>query len=299
MDRDLFQRNEDLATLRVLDVQRDRVNLLNRQLDEAGFPAPHLDQYPAKRRPVVYNRIIGPVGMQKAGKLDGAATGFLSLAPLADTATYVAPENPITIGREKLFFCTHIQVACFVSWTYTAATNDDSANPMPFTSKPAGGLFDSVFDANGGACMLMNHSGTAFDSNAAGLTNIAPKAYFELELYDKKRGRSLTDGQIPGELVLGGAFENKALGGFSPNVTNRGYRFDVDTQIEPRLYLKEVRMAAYNMGLTTNTQYQNASVAVWFQVMMMGYNQFAIAPDSAWHTPGPSNAGFNAPSRRF
>lgn len=293
MNKDLFERNEDLATVRFIDTQRDRVAGLERQLDDAGVPPPYLDQYPAKRRPAIYPRIIGPTGMVCAGRLSAGATGFLALAPLVNTAEYLVPQDPIIIGREKLFHLTHINVACFVSWTYAENPGFDA----PIDTRPPAGLFDPVFEANGGASLLLNHSqgADALPANAANAA-IRPRAYFDIELYDEKRGRSLTDGALPGELVLGGAVENKAVSGFSDVVVNKGYRFDVDTIIQPRLYVREVRMSQVLDG---NVPYEAARVAVWFQVMLMGFNTYAIAKDARWHELESSNVGFNAPPRRF
>lgn len=306
VDRDLFQRNQELIQLRYLDVQRDRVALCQRELDQAGYGGPYLDQYPAKRKPAMYTRMFGPFGMQ-AARRDTTTSGFELLAPLVTPSQFAVPRTSnVLTGREKLFYLTRINITCFMSWTYVT----DPGFNAPIDPRDPADIFDPVIGSNGGASLLLNHSGTGFDAapqpppsaGAAPVSYFAPRACFEFELYDKRRGRALTDGPVSGELIAGGAFDNKMLSGMARKGINHGYRFDADTELEPRLYITEIRPgSALEPTLyanPANTAFNAARVKVWFQIGMVGYQQYAIEKDGLWHELAGPTTGFNAPPRR-
>jgi hypothetical protein len=82
-----------------------------------------------------------------------------------------------------------------------------------------------------------------------------------MALYDKKRGRFLTDGRLPAEAFVGGAFSNK--------LTPKQTRWNVDTEIEPRILVTEVSMGP---PLDGAQPYAAAKVAAYINVAFIGYN---------------------------
>lgn len=187
------------------------------------------------------------------------ANGFDQLAPVVNPNEYLLPrEGTIKTGREAAFIWCSSNAFAYLSWTYTQQPTFTSDQPffvspsVPSTPLPPGDLFDPVLSMNGGGVVIPNIANANFTS---------PRVCFELALYDKKRGRYLTDGKLPAEAFVGGAFANK--------LTPKQTRWNVDTEIEPRVTVTEV-----NMGPVLNQAqaYQYARVAVYVNLAFVGYN---------------------------
>jgi hypothetical protein len=63
MATDIYQHLKELPYRRYIDVQRNRVNDLNKKLDTAAY----LDQYPGKVVPWMFSKLYGPISMVKPG----------------------------------------------------------------------------------------------------------------------------------------------------------------------------------------------------------------------------------------
>jgi hypothetical protein len=201
-----------------------------------------------------------PPGILAGEQYEILQQGFNQLATLVDPSQYLLPrEGTIKTGREAAFVWCSSNAFAYVGWTYTADPEIPSPNlPPPATlSVPvnplvAGDIFDPLLQMNGGAVII---------PNIANANHRSPRVCFDLALYDKKRGRYLTDGSLPAESFVGGAFANKLV----PKQT----RFNVDTEIEPRLTITEVNMGPV---LDAVKAYDAASVAVYVNVAFIGYN---------------------------
>jgi hypothetical protein len=187
-------------------------------------------------------------------------SGFNQLAPLVDTSTYLLPrEGTIKTGREAAFVWCSSNAFAYLSWTYTqdpevsiAGSDPPAPLSVPINPITAGDLFDPLIPMNGGGVIVPNIANANYRS---------PRVCFELALYDKKRGRYLTDGSLPAEAFVGGSFSNK--------LTPKQTRWNVDTEIEPRLTITEVNMGPV---LEAAKAYNAASVAVYVNVAFTGYN---------------------------
>lgn len=182
-------------------------------------------------------------------------SGFSQLAQVANPSVYLLPrEGTIKTGREAAFVWCSSNAFAYVNWTYTKSPGEDFPIDVgvPIAAVGAGDILDPVLSMNGGAVVI---------PNIANANHRSPRVCFELALYDKKRGRFLTDGSLPAEAFVGGAFSNK--------MTPKQTRFNVDTEIEPRLVITEVNMGPVLEGAR---EYAAASVAVYVNVAFIGYN---------------------------
>jgi hypothetical protein len=183
--------------------------------------------------------------------------GFNQLAPLADPDSFILPrEGTIKTGRDAAFVWCSSNAFAYLSWTYdgdpTFSPNPLVNPPTPITPLPAGDILDPVLSMNGGAVIIPNIANANYNS---------PRVCFEIALYDKKRGRFLTDGRLPAEAFVGGAFSNK--------LTPKQTRWNVDTEIEPRVFVTEVNMGS---PLSKAQPYSVANVAAYINVAFIGYN---------------------------
>ena len=181
-------------------------------------------------------------------------SGFSLLAQVANPSVYLLPrEGTIKTGREAAFVWCSSNAFAYVNWTYTKSPGEEfPLASVPIAAVGAGDILDPVLSMNGGAVII---------PNIANANHTSPRVCFELALYDKKRGRFLTDGSLPAEAFVGGAFSNK--------MTPKQTRFNVDTEIEPRLVITEVNMGP---ALDGADAYAAASVAVYVNVAFIGYN---------------------------
>ena len=179
-------------------------------------------------------------------------SGFNQLAPLANPDSFILPrEGTIKTGREAAFVWCSSNAFAYLSWTYEGEPGDPSP-PTPVVPLPAGDILDPVLSMNGGAVLI---------PNVANANHRSPRVCFEMALYDKKRGRYLTDGRLPAEAFVGGAFANK--------LTPKQTRWNVDTEIEPRIVVTEVNMGPPLDGVQP---YALANVAAYINVAFIGYN---------------------------
>jgi len=183
--------------------------------------------------------------------------GFNQLAPLANPDSFILPrEGTIKTGRDAAFVWCSSNAFAYLSWTYDGepafSPNPLLSPPTPVVPLPAGDILDPVLSMNGGAVII---------PNVANANHRSPRVCFELALYDKKRGRFLTDGRLPAEAFVGGAFSNK--------LTPKQTRWNVDTEIEPRILVTEVSMGP---PLDGAQPYDVANVAAYINVAFIGYN---------------------------
>lgn len=250
---DLQQKLEELPTRRYIDVLRNRVNDLNKKLNSQ----PYFDQYPGKTQPFIFSKLYGPFGMQATRRT--ANPGFESLAPLVDFNQPLLPRNQnILTGRIGAFYWCSTQVTGYLSWTYVS---DPGYTPapgfaVPINPLPPADIFDPALERNGGACLFNNFSTQGLRQTGTPVPIIG----FELGLYDKKRGRYIGDGVMPSELFCAGTFGSRKL--------PEPIRFDVDTELEPRVHITEVRMGDY---LNTDQKYNAARVACYLNICFKGY----------------------------
>lgn len=261
---DLAEQHSELPVRGLLACKRDQVADLNNKLDENGWTPDLSGATVGRRRPLAFSRIFGPIGLQTTRRV--GVTAFKGLATLVQPNTFILPttRNIIT-GRNTTFFWTGVHAVSYLSWTYTAQPDERAPTvPLATGGLPAGNLFDPVIEKNGGAQLLLNNSGFSFTSADANLLGQddpgKPKLCFQIELYDKRRGRFVSDGRLPGEMF--------ATGGYGPKELGAPVRVDPDSEIEPRVYVTECRM---NSFLDTAANYNVASVACWINLVLRGY----------------------------
>lgn len=235
---DIYQKLIELPIRRYADILRNRIADLNAKI---AVPA-LFDQYPGKQDPWVFSSWFGPIS--------------LTAATAASPSSYTTPMrgNPRT-GRDAAVWWTRANVSMFYQWGWTADPSIAGVT-VPIRNQALGGLFSPVISGNGGGSLLMNFDPTLQSDDTPGPF---PNAAFEIALYDKKRGRYLTDGKIPLEFFAGGTFCNKDM----PVPT----RFEPDTEIEPRLYTNEFRLANFS---TDDPSLVNA--ALYVNLTMIGYS---------------------------
>lgn len=261
---DVQQQHDELPVRSLLHVKRDHVSDANNKLDDLGWTPDLSGSTIGRRRPAAFSRLFGPIGLQATRHVAGKV-GFLKLAPIVQPNTFILPTTTnIITGRNSTFFWKSTHITSYLSWTYLTAS-PDPLNPRPFTPVPAGNLLSPVFDTNGGGQLFLNNSGFSFTAAASYLLGQddpgQPKLCFEVELYDKRRGRLLSDGRLPGEMF--------ATGGFGPKELCNAVRIDPDTEIEPRVYVTECRMTRYLDQSDQN--YLDSSVACWINLVFKGY----------------------------
>jgi hypothetical protein len=179
--------------------------------------------------------------------------GFNQLATLTNPDSFILPrEGTIKTGRDAAFVWCSSNAFAYLSWTYDGEPGSFPPVSVPVVPLPAGDILDPVLSMNGGAVII---------PNIANANHRSPRVCFELALYDKKRGRFLTDGRLPAEAFVGGAFSNK--------LTPKQTRWNVDTEIEPRLLVTEVSMGP---PLDREQLYSVANVAAYINVVFTGYN---------------------------
>lgn len=273
--QDVQQQHDDLPVRALLHNKRDIVSDLGNKLDDMGWTPDLSGSTIGRRRPLAFSRVYGPIGMQATRNIPGAP-GFLGNAPVVQPNTFILPTtNNILTGRNTTFFWTGVHAVSYISWTYTAPIDPayNGGTNVPVNPLPAGDLFAPVFEKNGGAQLLLNNSGFSFtsaDSFLLGQDNPGkPKLCFQLELYDKRRGRLINDGRLPGEMFATGGYGVKELG--------HAVRVDPDTEIEPRVYITECRMTQLLEQPATvgppayPAPYSVASVACWINLVFKGY----------------------------
>ncbi len=253
---------ELLPYRRYIRMMRDRVARLTKKLGASAY----MDQYAGKTIPQAFSALYGPISLQTPRRV--GTTGFYGEAALIDPAQFIIPRDGTwKTGREGAFHWCGSSATAYLTWTRTDANGDGG----PTVALPAGDIYTPVFENNGGAMAFHNLIDIKFspDLNGAGATElIAPSIHFDIDLYDKKRGRSITDGRVPAETFFAGTL------GFKPEDE---LRWDVDTEVEPRLYVNQARVP--NMD-TSATIFADARVSFYVMLTMHGYTTLAEDRDA-------------------
>lgn len=254
----LLAKHRQLPFKRFMDLIRSKLDDLN---DLLKRPTPY-DQGPGRIIPYAIPVLFGPLvptTARRAGAADGVA-GFETLAPLANSSAYVVPRaGDILIDREFSFRVNSMSVWGFLNWGYSADPTDFNVPVI----KPVGDIFDNVLVNNGGA-MPMDFFGGTFSTLSTPQPNL-PNISFDLEFYDRLRGRRMHDKRIPSEMLQGGRIASRSTA--SPLVFEKG------SKIEPRLFVKEIRMGSI---LDTEASYTAASVKAWVCVVLKGEQHIEI-----------------------
>lgn len=253
---DLLGRHLTKPFSQFINTLRNKISDINELLDSPAA----LDQYPGRAYPFAFTRLFGPFGMTAARVGSPAAFGFDKLAPAATPAQYLLPRNGnIKVGRYGSFVWTETCVTTYLSWTY--ATPPGAAIPLnvePFGTRN-GDIWDTVVENNGGA-MVMQNNRYVDDLLDGGAQADIPNIAYELGLYDKLRNRFLHDrDRLPFQLFAGQNFTNKK--------TAQGMRFDNNTELEPRLYINEVRPRT---ALSTDQAFNAARIKAYFVLTIKG-----------------------------
>ncbi len=254
---DLFQRHLTRPFTQRINALRNKIADVNALLDKPAL----YDQYPGRAQPFAFTRLYGPLPLTTARRMPSAlgGTGFELLAPLADPAAYVTPRNGnVRVGRYGSFVWTSTSIFSYVSLTYTS-----DPGTVPYTGTyeyfpSTGDIFDPVLNNNGGALACNNnlYVSPALPARYADAINIS----FDLGLYDKLRGRYLHDtARMPAHFFAGQNFTNRKL--VEP------IRFDDNTEIEPRLYVNEIRAGSI---LDTTQAYNAAQFKAYVVVSFFG-----------------------------
>jgi hypothetical protein len=253
MFNDILERHLTRPFKQYVDTLRNKVSDL---ADRLNAPAA-LDQYPGRRVPYAFSRIYGPVGPTTPRR--GDAGGFEELAPLAQPAQFLTPRNGnIKVGQIGSFLWQETSVYAYLSWTYGADPGIAATNVATFPS--AGDIFDNVFPENGGALAFNNFRFLEVSPPGLLSAGVPPDVSFDLGLYEKTRGRFLHDrDRMPINVFAGQNFANRKVA--------QPIRFDPNTELEPRIYINEVRMGNI---LDTDQAYNAAQVKVYLFVTFHG-----------------------------
>lgn len=249
MFNDILERHLTRPFKMYVDTLRNKVSDL---ADRLNAPAA-LDQYPGRRVPYAFSRLYGPIGPTTPRR--GDAGGFEELAPLVQPAQFILPRNgTIKVGQIGSFVWQETNVYAYLSWTYGA--DPGLVNPVA-TFPSAGDIFDNVFPENGGALAFNNFR---FLEPNPPFRLLAPDVSFDIGLYEKTRGRFLHDrDRMPINVFAGQNFANRKVA--------QPIRFDPNTELEPRIYINEVRMGN---TLDTDQAYNAAQVKVYLFVTFHG-----------------------------
>ena len=244
MFNDILERHLTRPFKMYVDTLRNKVSDL---ADRLNSPAA-LDQYPGRRVPYAFSRIYGPIGPTTPRR--GNLGGFEEFAPLVQPSQFILPRNgTIKVGQIGSFLWQETSVYAYLSWTYSADPNLPG-NQATFTA--AGDIYDNVIPNNGGALAFNNFR--FIEGDPVGPNPVfAPDVSFDLGLYEKTRGRFLHDrDRMPINVFAGQNFANRKVA--------QPIRFDPNTELEPRIYINEVRMGNI---LDTTQAYNAAQVKVY------------------------------------
>jgi hypothetical protein len=204
----LLDKHRQLPFKRFMDTISAKFADINDILNE---PAP-ADQYPGKIIPYALPLLYGPLPLVSATN--------------PPVKPVIARNGNALIGRELTFEVQSLAAYGFINIGYTS----DPGYDVP-RIEPVGDIFDSVATQNGGAMPLDFFGGTfgALSSVIKNEMNIS----FDVELYDRLRGRRLHEGRLPVELFQSGRIAHRKIA--SP------IRFDKGSNIEPRLFINEIQ----------------------------------------------------------
>jgi len=241
---------------RAVDVVRNRIDDLTSLANKPTF----LDQYPSNAKPWRFSKLYGPIPLTAARRYPEAddGTGFEAFALVANESQFYAPRNgSIYVNREGAWHWTGTNVTGYYSLTYDADPGFDPGvrtfiNPVAMTD-----IYNPAIEQNGGALQenyFFGHPNYEIRANIV----------WDMRLYDRKRARYLHDDALPSQMLSAQNFANKNLS--SPT------RFDVNTEIEPRIRIQEVRPG--NL-LDTDVAYDAAQFRAYLCIVFHGYKVLA------------------------
>jgi hypothetical protein len=253
---------------RGIDNVRQRIRALTQRANDPVF----LDQYPARTVPYVFSKLytfdmVAPRRVE-AGQ---GGTGYWLSAPVVDLGQFILPRNGnIVVGRDGPFYWCQSNVAGYMSFTYDSPPGIGDAGVV---ARPVSDIFDSVIDANGGALQTSYFYGAFHNINPllpGANGGDMPRICFDVELYDRKRGKRLHEERLPPQLFSGGNFANKD----KSHVT----RFDPNTEIEPRVRLLDVCPGTSLVADDTfgNQQYAAAQFRGYLNIIFKGYKVLEV-----------------------
>lgn len=258
---DLLERHLQRPVVGAIQTLREKVREISDILDGPAA----LDQYPGRTVPFTFTRfwrIDNPVTARR----DADGAGHELLATLATPGTYLLPrEGTVKVGRFGTFTWTRASLNVYQSLTY-AADPGFGTNVSLFTR--AGDIFDDVVQNNGGAVWSGNRLFHQYDP-AIDDPKLIPNVSLRLGLYDKLRGAFLHDtDRMPINFASGQLYANRLLQEPIP--------FDANADIEPRLYVDEIRVAN---ALDTTQAFNAARLRTFVVMSFIGYiNQNDTAP---------------------
>lgn len=220
----------------------------------AQLPPPQAKFYPGQRIPKAYTRLYDSTGAVTARR-NSSGTGHEKSATLADPSTYSTPRNgSIYVEPGADFYWCETAIFVYASLTYSS---DPSLAGTQKTFPRAGDLFDGAIDQNGGGL-----SSQAFGYLISSTTGHAFLNHcFDIAFYDKTRDQLLHDAdRLPIMPFNGGNFANRALPQPVP--------IPASTEIEPRLYINEVRVTDI---LNADAAFNAAQLKVYPVVVMKGF----------------------------
>jgi hypothetical protein len=251
----LLEKHRQLPFKRFMDMISAKLADINDMLNEPAAA----DQYAGKIIPYAVPVLYGPLPLVTARR--GSDGGFEQFAVLAQPSQSIGPRNGnALIGRELTFECQSLSAYGFVNFGYKG----DPGYPVPRPDTPVGDIFDSVLDLNGGA-MPMDYFGGTFSTLSSTVPNMM-NISFDVELYDRLRGRRLHEGRLPVELFQSGRIAHRKMA--SP------IRFEKGSNIEPRIYINEIRMGS---ALDTTEAFEAAQVKAYVCLVLKG-RQFVEVP---------------------
>jgi hypothetical protein len=226
MSNDVFKHHILRPFSQRVNYLRDKAERINEILDR---PAP-FDQYPGRVIPTCFSKLYGPFGPVTARRSSEA--GQESLATLATPADYSLPRNGnILVGQQGSFRLIEMAATSYMSLTYSADPGL-AGDQRVFTQ--FGDIYDTVIDNNGGAILF--NARDFVPTNPASTGSQASNISFDIGLYDKLRGRQLHDGKsLPINIFSGQNFATRRV--------PEHIRFDTNTELEPRLFINEIRIA--------------------------------------------------------
>lgn len=248
MFNDILERHLTRPFKMYVDTLRNKVSDLASKLNAPAA----LDQYPGRRVPYAFSRLYGPIPPTTARRND-PAVGFEGFAPLAQPSEFILPRNgSIKVGQIGSFFWQETNVYAYLSWTYSA----DPGTAVVATFPSAGDIFDNVVEENGGAVAFNNFRYFSSFNALRGRNYIN----FDLGLYEKTRGRFLHDqDRMPVNVFAGQNFANRKVA--------QPIRFDPNTELEPRIYVNELRLAS---ALDTDQAFNAAQVKAYIFITFHG-----------------------------
>lgn len=248
--RNAFEAHLNAPFKRAVDKIRNRVNDVARRLGNPAF----LNQYPGNAVPYIFSKTyqFDLVAPRRNG-----VVGFDGLAPVVDLGAFVLPRNGnIFVGRDGPFYWCSTNISGYYSLTYDA---DPGFGVNTFINTlPVSDIFNRAIEENGGALQVNYFFGHVDNDDKA---NIA----FDIELYDRKRGRRLHEERLPPQVLTAQGYANKE--------TSNPVRFNVNSEIEPRIRLLEVRPGSL---LNTDQAFNAAQFRAYLNFTFKGYKVLEV-----------------------